>query len=193
MQSLNIVESKELCELFTYIGTDLRDGDIPHRTKITSLIFEGFQWEHKKLVDEIQACLRSFLPYYFYNQPSQNSLGRVSFTSDLWSDPNLTSYMAITAHYCIKDENGNLVVRSRLVAFRHVTGSHSGTNLAQHFMGVIQELGVLHKVLYTSSDVLSPRFDNSTTAWIDYSRQCVQLQHNDGSAGSSFMSCRSPI
>jgi hypothetical protein len=71
----------------------------------------------------------------------------MSFTSDLWSDPNLTGYMAVTAHYMVIDENGNLIQRNRLVAFQHVKGSHTGKNLAQNFFRIFKELGVLRKVL----------------------------------------------
>ena len=51
----------------------------------------------------------------------------------MWSDPNLIGYLAITAHYYIRDENGRWKKRSRLVAFRHVQGKHSGTNMASYF------------------------------------------------------------
>ncbi|KAF9542984.1 hypothetical protein CPC08DRAFT_594729, partial [Agrocybe pediades] len=66
---------------------DLTDRDIPHRTKLTQLIFESYHHEWKKLVSDLQ-----------------NSEGRISFTSDLWSDPNLRSFMAVTAHFLLKDE-----------------------------------------------------------------------------------------
>jgi hypothetical protein len=29
----------------------------------------------------------------------KNSLGKVSFTTDMWSDPDLKPYMAVTAHW----------------------------------------------------------------------------------------------
>lgn len=67
----------------------------------------------------------------------------------MWSDPNLRSFMAVTAHYASKDRNQNLVICSRLVAFRHVSGIHSGENLAKHFFAILKELGVLHKVCIT--------------------------------------------
>lgn len=54
--------------------------------------------------------------------------------------------MAITAHFCSYDKHGNLLVRNRLVAFRHISGAHSGTNLAEHFITILKELGILHKV-----------------------------------------------
>lgn len=58
----------------------------------------------------------------------------------------MRSFMAVTAHFSSKDDNGNLVTRSRLVAFRHVSGSHTGAHLAKSFLDILKELGVLHKV-----------------------------------------------
>jgi hypothetical protein len=82
---------------------------------------------------------------------SQNSEGRIAFTSDLWSDPNLRSFMAITGHFSSKDEHGNLVICNRLLAFRHVSGTHSGAHLAEHFMAILKELGIVHKVHFRST------------------------------------------
>ncbi|KAF9545852.1 hypothetical protein CPC08DRAFT_589654, partial [Agrocybe pediades] len=66
---------------------DLRDGDIPHRTKLTEIIFQSYRREWLKLVRTLQ-----------------ESEGRISFTSDLWSDTNLRSFMAVTAHFSRIDE-----------------------------------------------------------------------------------------
>ena len=68
----------------------------------------------------------------------------------MWSDPNLIGYLAITAHYYIQDENGRWKKRSRLVAFQHVQGKHSGTNMASYFFRVLGELRIMHKVNLTS-------------------------------------------
>ncbi|KAJ7190456.1 hypothetical protein GGX14DRAFT_331543, partial [Mycena pura] len=55
----------------------LEDSDIPHRTKMTEIICNRFRVEYELM----------------------NSLGRVSFTHDVWSRVNLDSHLAITAHY----------------------------------------------------------------------------------------------
>ncbi|KAF4617427.1 hypothetical protein D9613_006423 [Agrocybe pediades] len=128
-QSLNVVECPELRDLLLYLNFDLTDRDIPHRTKLTQLIFESYHREWKKLVSDLQ-----------------NSEGRISFTSDLWSDPNLRSFMAVTAHFLLKDEHTNLVTKNRLVAFRHISGSHSGKHLAEQFLLILKELGIAHKI-----------------------------------------------
>jgi hypothetical protein len=33
------------------------------------------------------------------NGNCQDALGKIFFTSDVWSDPNLVPYMAVTAHW----------------------------------------------------------------------------------------------
>ncbi len=82
----------------------------------------------------------------------QNAPGRISFTCDMWTSMILRSFLAVTLHYCTEDGTTHEVdVRSRLGAFRHVLGSHSGKNLAIHFITVLKELGILHRVCSYSS------------------------------------------
>ncbi|KII88823.1 hypothetical protein PLICRDRAFT_73506, partial [Plicaturopsis crispa FD-325 SS-3] len=70
---------------------ELEDKDIPHRTKLSEMILNRFKLGYQKMTDKIKA-----------RHPSQNSLGCVSFTSDMWSSQNLSGYMAVTAHYCAR-------------------------------------------------------------------------------------------
>lgn len=72
--------------------------------------------------------------------------GRISFTTDLWSDPSLDSYMAVSTHYYVRDEHRRLKRRNGLIAFRFIEGSHTGVNLAQNFLKILQELKILGKV-----------------------------------------------
>jgi hypothetical protein len=52
-----------------------------------------------------------------------------------------------TAHFCAYSSDGKrLVVKSRLVAFRHVSRMHDGVSLAKVFVGILKELGALNKV-----------------------------------------------
>lgn len=44
-------------------------------------------------------------------------------TTDAWSNPNIISFLAVTAHYIIREAGtGRLLLRSGLLAFRHITG-----------------------------------------------------------------------
>jgi hypothetical protein len=55
--------------------------------------------------------------------------------------------MAITAHYSAKSsKSGNIIIRTQLVAFRQLQGSHSGVNIGKVFLQVIKEIGCLNKV-----------------------------------------------
>jgi len=38
-------------------------------------------------------------------------------TTDLWSDPNCDSYMAVTAHFMAQDGHGQLILKTHLIAF----------------------------------------------------------------------------
>lgn len=76
----------------------------------------------------------------------QNSLGRISITSDIWSRGNLEPYMAITAHYFV-NQSGRLTLQSRLIAFRILHGSHTGLHMADLCMNVLEEFEITNKVL----------------------------------------------
>lgn len=113
-------------------------------------IMTQFKVKYNEMVQDIQVCI----PSRFQKQSItkifrvcvQNSLGRVSFTSDIWSRQNLEGYMAITAHYAAKSAAGHLVIRSRLIAFRHLEGSHTGFNIGNVFVQVLKEIGCLRRV-----------------------------------------------
>ncbi|KAJ7433860.1 hypothetical protein FB451DRAFT_982334, partial [Mycena latifolia] len=71
--------------LLLFVGAQLEDEDIPHRTKLAGLIAGRFHAEYTKMINEIQ-----------------NSIGRVSLTDDIWTRKNLDSHLAITGHYIIR-------------------------------------------------------------------------------------------
>jgi len=96
----------------------------------------------------------------------QNSEGRVSFTSDVWSKTDLSAFMAVTAHYLISKE-AKLVLRHQLVAFRHIEGSHTGKHLAEIFFHVLQELAILDRVSHSLwlNTVLTTALCMARSAW----------------------------
>ncbi|KAJ3974854.1 hypothetical protein EV361DRAFT_765168, partial [Lentinula raphanica] len=84
--------------LLRYVSHDLQEGDIPHRTKLTELVLTQYKTHWHEMTCEMKA-----------------SLGRISLTSDMWTNGVLRGFMAITAHYMIKDSGGHLVMKSRLI------------------------------------------------------------------------------
>ncbi|KAF8546659.1 hypothetical protein OG21DRAFT_1374340, partial [Imleria badia] len=61
---------------------DLRDNEIPHRTKLHKLVLKA--WKE-----------------YFVavKQNLANAAGRISFTTDIWSDSEMHPYLALMAHW----------------------------------------------------------------------------------------------
>lgn len=68
--------------------------------------------------------------------------------------------MAVTAHYMIKSSSGKHLLRSRLVAFRHIQGSHTGVNIGKTFVRILKEVNCTHKVSTITLDNAS----NNNTA-----------------------------
>ena len=83
----------------------------------------------------------------------QQCLGKISFTTDLWSDPNLSPFMAVTAHWIetttIQTADGPqyiLKLRADLIAFHHLPGRHTGEHLAEAFLQVLDRIGITSNV-----------------------------------------------
>ncbi|CAA7271021.1 unnamed protein product [Cyclocybe aegerita] len=129
-QSLDVVDCPELRDLLLYIGVELSDDDIPHRTKLSEIITTNFKQEYMAMLLDIE-----------------NSLGCVSFTSDIWSRQNQEGYMGVTVHYLARcPATGRLVLRCHLVAFRRIRGSHTGVNIGHVFMQVLKEIRCVEKI-----------------------------------------------
>lgn len=80
-------------------------------------------------------------------------LGKLSLTSDLWTDPNLSPFMAVTAHWIeakLKETPDGpqyeLKLQAELIGFHQVPGNHDGEHLAQAFLYVFDCLSITSKV-----------------------------------------------
>ena len=74
-------------------------------------------------------------------------------TMDLWTDPNLSPFMAVTMHWIevesIPTPQGmqyNLRLHSDLIGFHHVPGHHNREHIAHAFLHVLDRIGIAHKV-----------------------------------------------
>ncbi|QRW13009.1 AC9 transposase [Ceratobasidium sp. AG-Ba] len=125
-QPLNVVESLEFCDFILYCGQGgIKDNNIPHRDKLATAAWAMYLLEKARIDKEMK-----------------NARGRVSLTSDLWSDSNLRSFMAVTAHYI--NECGDL--KDHLISFRKIEGRHTGENVANALFSVLQESSIAKQV-----------------------------------------------
>ncbi len=69
----------------------------------------------------------------------------MSFTCDIWTDQQLASFLALSAHHVRKDENGNLYNCNHLLAFRRVV-SHAGKPVADLIFDLLKKADLLRKV-----------------------------------------------
>ncbi len=72
---------------------------------------------------------------------------------DLWTDPNLFPYMAVTAHWLqlVDEDSSNgprqqLKLRADLIGFHRVPTRHTGDNLAIAFLSILDHIKISHKV-----------------------------------------------
>ena len=82
-------------------------------------------------------------------------MGKISFTTDMWSDFNKKAYMAVTAHWL---EKASLEASNRLqpkislctdlIGFVYVPSSHTEEHLAGVFLSVINCLKIAKKVFF---------------------------------------------
>jgi len=135
--------------MILYLGmmVGLKDTDFPHQSKALTLIKTEYDSKYQSLKMDLRVrslflAILDTNTYCMY----QDALGRVSLTSDLWSDPNQWSFMAVPAHWMAKGRTNQLELRSALVAFREVDGSHTGDNLGQVLFDIIQDIRITHKV-----------------------------------------------
>ena len=106
--------------------------------------------EHLKgLEEEIKVCVTcpqlTLCSSFFWKV----ALGKISITTDLWTDPNLSPFMAVTAHWIetkvTQTPEGlqyELKLRAELIGFHHVPGHHDGEHLCQAFLYIINRLSI---------------------------------------------------
>lgn len=81
-------------------------------------------------------------------QDIQSALPKVHFTVDLWTSPKAFAIIGIVAHYTSKF--GHL--KYSVLALIELDGKHSGPNMADCVMEVINDYGIASKVGYSMMD-----------------------------------------
>jgi hypothetical protein len=85
----------------------------------------------------------------------QAAPGKVSITIDGWTaDHSKKSFLGVTAHW-IDVSDLKWTLRSAVIAFRMVSGSHTGENLARYLLSLCDRVGITS---HYSSKVLSEFF-----------------------------------
>jgi hypothetical protein len=104
---------------------------------ITSLFpfSERFELKYQCVVNNASA--------FALTQSLQSAAGKVSCTIDGWSvDTTKASFLGITGHW-IDVVDGQWILRSEVLAFRGISGQHTGENLGRYFFGLAERVGII--------------------------------------------------
>jgi hypothetical protein len=95
----------------------------------------------KQLREEIKVSMRARMLAKGY-RPGQAAPGLISMTADGWSADNTkAAFLGVTAHWIeVKEKKWNL--RSEVVAFQGISGTHDGDNLGRYFWGLCERVGI---------------------------------------------------
>ncbi|KAJ7362435.1 hypothetical protein DFH08DRAFT_950698 [Mycena albidolilacea] len=97
--SIHLIDSRDFRDLLLMLRESLQESDIPHRTKLRQRIIEAWIQYYKELKSELE-----------------QSLGKISFTVDVWSSKAMQSYLSITIHW-LGPKADQVVLRQALLAF----------------------------------------------------------------------------
>lgn len=90
---------------------------------------------------------------FFKNVPS-----RVSITFDAWTSKAYDPYLAITAHYidAPSDQPLEWELKSKLLGFEELQGSHTGANVAVKIIEVLDQYDIRDKASFMFSSIRMP-------------------------------------
>jgi len=138
--ALVCVESPYFRELLLHCHSGLE----PYLVKSADTVREWIMKEFKKQKLEIKKELAG-------------ARSRIHISSDLWTSPNSLALVGVVAHYLDKD----LVNKSTLIGMRRVKGAHTGENIAEVMIPVLEEMGIVSRLGYFIGDNAGP----NDTCW----------------------------
>lgn len=126
-----LVDKGSFCHLLTYTRPDMSDADIPHRDKIWEEIMKCA----KNVESQIRECL-------------QGIDGHISFTFNGWTSDAGNPFLSITGHYINApiDAPHKWELQCEQLSFTPIEGSHSGHNIGNILVQVVDRLDLHHRV-----------------------------------------------
>ncbi|KAI6139139.1 hypothetical protein EDD17DRAFT_1500406 [Pisolithus thermaeus] len=92
----------------------------------------------------------------------QNAEGKVSVTFDCWADKNSHPFLALTAHWIGNGSGlGMLQLKSGLVAFHYIPGSHTGAFIGRTLLHLLDRADITDRVCFHASNLCRESFCNT--------------------------------
>ncbi|KAJ8457093.1 hypothetical protein ONZ45_g18454 [Pleurotus djamor] len=136
-EAFRLVDQPAFRQLLKYLRPTLKDDDIPHRNTIRTQVIERAAAVEVK----IKAVLKDL--------PS-----KVSFTFDAWTSEPGDPFLLVTGHYITAppDSPNDWSLKAEQLAFKPITGNHSGKNVGSILVRVIDQYEIREKVGWFTSD-----------------------------------------
>jgi hypothetical protein len=82
------------------LRSELKDSDIPHRTRMRESVMEVWEEHLKTLETEMGATFQASVRFHLVLTYSlKNAIGKISATMDLWTDLQKIPYTAVTGQW----------------------------------------------------------------------------------------------
>ena len=107
----------------------------------------------------------------------------VNVTVDMWSDRKLRSFLGVTAHVIV-DENDSLQLKSFTLACEQFSGRHSGENISAAFEKITQRYGIRNKITYIITDNAANMKKAFTTCFPSLEEEIPTLTESAGASSN---------
>lgn len=130
-QPFSVVEDEDFVDLLN--GTQGPSGAIslPGRTKMRQLINERYKLSKTNIQEELKLCD-----------------AQLNFVIDCWSSANGHAFQGVVVSWIASDWS----LKSAVIDLTRVNGSHTGDNLGDHFVKVLDEYEIYGKLLSVTTD-----------------------------------------
>jgi len=144
LKAIRVVECPEFRDLCMLLRESLNDKDIPRRDKVREAIIQQFEKEFACLKVELSVGWFVLVNYYTNTFTWQESVGRISLTTDIWSSQSLRFFLALTADW-IGQKNSKLELRAALIGFHMLKKRHTGRNIAKTILHLLERASIEKK------------------------------------------------
>ena len=103
-KAIYLVKCPEFQALLLLLWSDPKEPMILYQTKLWKLVIEAWRHRFQILKHDLAVPLSFQACFPLLISCVQNTLGQISFTTDIWSDQNCCPFLMITAHWISKVE-----------------------------------------------------------------------------------------
>jgi hypothetical protein len=129
--AFSCVESVYFRELLLYVAPSLEPYFVAAGSTIRRWILDEFDKARLRVKTELD-----------------QSQSRIHISFDLWTSPNQRAFVGVVGHYLNKD----IQCQSTLIGLRRLRGSHSGENIAEAIIPILQDYEIANKLGCFMSD-----------------------------------------